>query len=285
LGGLAVAILAVNTVVKIWTTSQIILNAVLTANPIGIVIVAIAALAAGIIYAYRNSDTFRSIVKTAFDVVKTAAIAVKDAVLKIVDAIITAKDSPVVGALATWYKLQFTAIKTVVETVINVIESVIDAVRNVKDSKALSTIAGVFQGAFNAIKTTIEGVVSAVNSVTSALRTALGLFDSLFSRGKTLSSGEFLSGIRAAGRAAEGRSANGRLVKSAQSLVVGEQGPELILPLNRPGRVDELLGGRRGGTNITLNIYDRTTTGMSREQAKQIASDIAPHLSRQVALA
>lgn len=41
---------------------QWILNTALTANPIGIVIVALAALAAGLVYAYRHSESFRNIV-------------------------------------------------------------------------------------------------------------------------------------------------------------------------------------------------------------------------------
>jgi hypothetical protein len=39
---------------------------VLTANPIGLVIVAIAALAAGLVVAYKKSETFRNIVDTSF---------------------------------------------------------------------------------------------------------------------------------------------------------------------------------------------------------------------------
>lgn len=47
---------------KAWAAGQWLLNAALTANPIGVVVVAIAALAAGIIYAYTHSETFRGIV-------------------------------------------------------------------------------------------------------------------------------------------------------------------------------------------------------------------------------
>jgi phage-related protein len=45
----------------------------LTANPIGIVVVALAALTAGIIYAYQNSEEFRGIVDGLFGVLKGAA--------------------------------------------------------------------------------------------------------------------------------------------------------------------------------------------------------------------
>lgn len=41
-------------------------NLALAANPIGLVVIAIAALVAGLIYAYKNSETFRKIVDAAF---------------------------------------------------------------------------------------------------------------------------------------------------------------------------------------------------------------------------
>jgi len=58
---------------KIWAAGQWLLNAALTANPIGIVIVAIAALAAALVIAWKRSSTFRAIVKGAFDGIKSAA--------------------------------------------------------------------------------------------------------------------------------------------------------------------------------------------------------------------
>jgi hypothetical protein len=48
---------------KAWAAAQWLLNVALDANPIGLVIVAIAALVAGIIIAYKKSETFRIIVQ------------------------------------------------------------------------------------------------------------------------------------------------------------------------------------------------------------------------------
>jgi phage-related protein len=53
-----------------WTIAQYALNIALTANPIGIIVVAIAALVAGLILAYKNSETFRNIVDQVFAAVK-----------------------------------------------------------------------------------------------------------------------------------------------------------------------------------------------------------------------
>jgi hypothetical protein len=56
-----------------WTATQWLLNAALTANPIGLVVAAIALLVAGLIIAYKKSDTFRAIVQAAFRAVSDAA--------------------------------------------------------------------------------------------------------------------------------------------------------------------------------------------------------------------
>lgn len=61
---------------KVWAAGQWLLNAALTANPIGIVVVAIAALVAGFIYAWKHSETFRKIVIGAWNGIKGAALAV-----------------------------------------------------------------------------------------------------------------------------------------------------------------------------------------------------------------
>jgi hypothetical protein len=58
---------------KVWTGIQIAFNAVLDANPIALIVLGIAALAAGIIYAYQHSDTFRSVVDKAFKTVSKSA--------------------------------------------------------------------------------------------------------------------------------------------------------------------------------------------------------------------
>lgn len=60
---------AVASVTKAYTAVQWLLNAALTANPIGIVVVALAALGAGLVIAYRKSETFRNIVNGAFSAV------------------------------------------------------------------------------------------------------------------------------------------------------------------------------------------------------------------------
>lgn len=65
--------LAVRAATIAWTAVQWLLNVALTANPIGLVIAAIALLVAGIIYAYKHSETFRNIVQGAWHGIQVAA--------------------------------------------------------------------------------------------------------------------------------------------------------------------------------------------------------------------
>lgn len=76
LGGAAVAVLAINAGVKAWTATtkaftavQKVLNFVLGMNPILRIVIIIAALVAGLIIAYKKSETFRNIVNGAFKAV------------------------------------------------------------------------------------------------------------------------------------------------------------------------------------------------------------------------
>jgi uncharacterized membrane protein YeaQ/YmgE (transglycosylase-associated protein family) len=69
LGPLAGIILGVVGAIKVWTIVQAALNTVMALNPIGIIVIAIGALVAALIYAYQNSETFRDIVNGAFEAV------------------------------------------------------------------------------------------------------------------------------------------------------------------------------------------------------------------------
>ncbi|MFF3151800.1 phage tail tape measure protein [Streptomyces sp. NPDC057910] len=68
-----VALIASTVAEKAAAAGQWLLNAAMDANPIGLVVLAIAALVAGLIYAYNHCATFRAIVQAAFQAVGTVA--------------------------------------------------------------------------------------------------------------------------------------------------------------------------------------------------------------------
>ena len=62
-------------IVKAAAAAQWLWNAALSANPIGLVVVALAALGVALVVAYKKSETFRDIVRGALNVVKSAVTA------------------------------------------------------------------------------------------------------------------------------------------------------------------------------------------------------------------
>lgn len=72
--GLAGAAYVVVQAVQAWTAVQAALNVVMSANPIGLVVVAIAALVAAVVWAYKNVDWFRDGVNAVFRGIADAAV-------------------------------------------------------------------------------------------------------------------------------------------------------------------------------------------------------------------
>lgn len=93
-----IAVLASNA----WKIAQIALNFVLSANPIGIVVMAIAGLVAILMAAYNNSETFRNICDQVWSVVKDLASAVWDFLVKAFE-----KASTVIKEAWEWVKKFF----------------------------------------------------------------------------------------------------------------------------------------------------------------------------------
>ncbi len=87
IGGLAGAIIAINTAMTIWsattkafTAIQAAFNAVMAMNPITLMVIAVAALVAGLVLAYNKFEGFRNIVDSVFKVIKTSVKSGMDAI-------------------------------------------------------------------------------------------------------------------------------------------------------------------------------------------------------------
>lgn len=92
-------------------TAQTGLNTALMANPIGLVIAALIALGAGLVLAWKHSETFRDVVKGAFNVVLTAASGVANFFTSLVGTI-ASTGSRLVEVITWPYKTAFNAIAT-----------------------------------------------------------------------------------------------------------------------------------------------------------------------------
>lgn len=69
---LVAAVWAVNVAAKAYWATQMALNVVMMANPVGLVILAIAALVGLIVLAYKKSETFRRVVQAVWSAIKSA---------------------------------------------------------------------------------------------------------------------------------------------------------------------------------------------------------------------
>ncbi len=89
--GQAIAQKAIAVASKAWAAAQWLVNAALSANPIGIVIAAVALLVAGIVIAYKHSETFRRVVDATWRGIRAATASAVTLILRILQ-----------GLLNTW---------------------------------------------------------------------------------------------------------------------------------------------------------------------------------------
>lgn len=175
LGGL-VAFKAITTAVRIFTAVQAALNFVLAANPIGIVIVAIAALVAGLIYAYKHSQTFRNIVNAAFAAVRSVVASVIGWFGKYVPAIFRAVVGYVKGYVNVYRTVitaAFNVARRVVTVAVGIIRSVVTTAFAVVRS-VVSAAGGVVRGAMNIVKGAFSLAGRGAGVMANLIKTGVG---------------------------------------------------------------------------------------------------------------
>ena len=165
---------AITTVV---TAAQAALNLVMAANPIMLVVMAVAALVAGLIYLWETNDGFREAVTTAWE-------AIKEAFSTAIDAICGFFSDLAATASSIWNSITTTisnAVNTVSTTVSNVFNAVKTTVSNIWTG-IKTTISNVV----NSIKTTVSNVFNLVKiAITTPLTAAKNTVSSIFSSIKT----------------------------------------------------------------------------------------------------
>lgn len=179
IGGIAAAVIAVNTAIKIYeaytklaAAATWLWNAALAANPIVLVGIALAALVAGLVIAYNKFDGFRNLVNTLFDGLRDGF-----------------------GAVVT-------AVTGYVKTLVNI-----------------------YKGLFNGIADTWNNTIGKLSFKIPS----------------------WVPGIGGAGFDVPNipKLANGGIVTSPTLALIGEAGPEAVVPLNR---------GNGMGNNVTINV-------------------------------
>lgn len=302
--GILAGALAISSLITMVQKAFTMLNTTLLMNPIFLVVTAIAALVAALVYAYNHSEKFRQIVNKALNAVRTAFVGAINTARNVVTTgfnIISNLASSLHSKISTAFSAIRSAITNPIQTARSVITTVFGTIRSTISS-AVSTCRSVVTTAFNAIKTAMtHPIETARNTIKNIMDKIKGFFP--------LKIGKIFSGLQlphisvSAGKAPFGIGGKGSLpsfhvnwrakgvIFDAPTLIptlngyegVGEAGPEAVSPISllqdyigaavqrfMPQPIDyDLLGEKVAVAcskmNITMEMNDREFGRVVRE--------------------
>jgi hypothetical protein len=275
LGGLAVVLLTVSVAETIvsaatsaWTAAQWLLNTALAANPIGLVIVAIAGLAAGIAIAWQHSETFRAIVTAAFDAVKQAG----DRIVHMAEEVWHAFETALNWTRANWPLIAtiiagpFAPLVAVASNAFGVRSALIGAFDDIRDAAAgaMNAVARIVHAVASAISGAVGAIVGEFESIINVLQDIIGVAETAANAiAKVAGAGHAIgSAVGAVGSAAStvgsalthpfglGRAAGGSIT-AGQTYLVGERGPELFTSATAGAIIPN---GGFGGVTVNVTV-------------------------------
>lgn len=173
--GHRIALTASSVAMRAAAAAQWLLNAAMSANPIGLIILLVAGLVAGLVYAYQKSETFRNIVTGAFEGVKKAASAVWNWIKSNWPLLLAIITGPI-GIAIGWVVRNFDRIKTVVRNLPTIIKAVFATAGSWLVSAGRNVVQGMWNGIIGA-GSWIWGQIQAFvnNYITGPIRSALGI--------------------------------------------------------------------------------------------------------------
>ena len=246
-----------NVIQLICTAAQWAWNVALTANPIGIIIVAIGALIAIGVALWMNWDSVCAWCKQAFQAVGDFFVSVGT-------------------AIGDFFVGLWTGIKDTAVSVWDEITGFLSGAWNTISSAATSVFTGignaiknVWNGIVNAIKGAINSIISGINSM---IRGAVNGINGLINGINKVTGAVGIPAIPTFTAPQIPMLAQGGLIRTAGSVIVGEKGPELLnLPTGaKVTPIDKTTN--KNNNSFTINIY---TDGKSTEE---IVDDLIPKL-------
>ena len=172
------------------------LNAVMLANPIMIVIAAIAGLVAAFIYLWNTNEEFRQFWINLWESIKQAAVTAWNAIgefLKSAWEGIRSTCQTIFNAIKTFFQTVWNGIKNIFSTAVGAVKTVVtnawNAIKTVT-STVWNGIKSVVTGAITAIKNGIStGLTAAKNTVTNILNGIKNAFSTVWEGAKNIVSG------------------------------------------------------------------------------------------------
>lgn len=258
------AVLAINVVQNAWaiiqgvcTAAQWAFNIALSANPIGIIIVAIGALIAIGVALWMNWDSVCAWCKQAFQAVGDFFVSVGSAIGGFFVGLWTGiKDT----AVSVW-----TAITGFLTGAWNTISSAVTSVF----TKIGSTIKNIWTGIVNSIKGAINSIISVINGM---IRGAVSGINGLINGINKVTGAVGIPAIPTFTAPQIPMLAQGGLIRTAGSVIVGEKGPE-ILSLPQGAKVTPVDRSSKTTKNqFIINIY------ADGKSVKEIIDELMPQL-------
>ncbi len=159
------------------------LNATMLANPIVLIIAAIAALVAAFIYLWNTNEEFRQFWIDLWESIKEVAIAVWEGLKEFFSAaweVIKATAETIWNGIKDFFSALWEGVKAIFQTVVDAIKLIITTYFNIYKTiitTVLNAIKTVFTTIWNAIKTVVETVVNAISTFLTtawnAIKTAI----------------------------------------------------------------------------------------------------------------
>lgn len=174
-------------VINVVKGAFVALNATMLANPIVLIIAAIAALVAAFIYLWNNCDGFRQFWIDLWENIKQIAVAVWEGIKTFFTAAwqaISTTAQTIWNGIKNFFSALWEGIKTIFTTVLNVIKTIVTTYFNVYKT-IITTV-------FNAIKMVITTILNAIKTViTTVWNTIKTVFTTVLNTIKSVVSGAF----------------------------------------------------------------------------------------------
>lgn len=182
--GMATAIVTIIGAIKAWSAVQAVINFLLTANPIGLIVVAIGALVGAIIAAWQTSETFRGVLFGLWEGLKLVGNAIFDSLI-----------APLEGFMTVWQGLKevfsgkgagtlIDGIKAIGKSIFNLLLQPLFAMTEIfdkiagtsftKDIEKFTGATSVFSGVEGAVKDGFQAGVDDFNKDEKGAATAGG---------------------------------------------------------------------------------------------------------------
>jgi TP901 family phage tail tape measure protein len=272
LGSLLIAFNYVRIATTLWSIAQGILNTIMALNVFTLVAIAVAALIAGIVYLATSTTFFQDTWKVMTEFVSKAWEGFKDLFVKVVEAI-TDFFKTLVGNLKESWETMTENLGKVWEKFTGFISGIWDGFKEGFDNvvngfktifeKVFNGIGDFFKGIVNGYISMFESfinfVISGANGLIRALnRIQINIPSTPFSQGFSIG-----VNLPSLDKLNIPRLAEGGYVDQPTTALIGEAGPEVVVPLDR----FEAMVGLDGGAGKTVNYYAAPNNSIDSEQA------------------